>query len=257
MTTKVIHFIRHGQSTSNLAQTQYLAQQNINPSHIDRTELMALMYGVMNQPENFDAPLTAVGKQEAVHTGRMMQQVPVELVCCSTLSRAMQTAAMVFPKPNGQIVAMDEVREFAGPPHSEQRHHISALPEHLPSNLGIDFNLFDFSHVRQDADKLWSPEEESGASARQRAATALRFLLSRPEKHIAVVAHTSFIRQCLLGRRNKAIKVMPPSARESLQVDFMNAEVRSVTLSSGAAAAGCEGEFIISPYVASSDNSKL
>ena len=148
MGPKVAHSIRHGQSTSNLAQTQYLAQQNINPSQIDRANLMALMYGVMNQPENFDAPLAAVGEQGGVHAGRMMQQVPVELVCCSTLSRAMQTAALVFPKPNGQIVAMDEVREFAGPPHSEQRHPASALPEHLPSNLGIDFNLFDFTNVR-------------------------------------------------------------------------------------------------------------
>ena len=92
---------------------------------------------------------------------------------------------------------------------------------------------------------------------RQRASEALGFLLARPETHIAVVSHTNFIRQvshcptrhgiprvmvshaalypaltpsqCLLGRHNAAIEVIPSTAKPRLHAHFANAEVRLVS----------------------------
>ena len=107
-----------------------------------------------------------------------------------------------------EIIVLDELREFAGPPMSEKRRSLTQLQVHL-RKLGIPLERYDFSYLRSDEDVLWSPQEETGQSARQRAGVVLDFLLSRPEGHIACVGHTNFIRQCLLGRANIEVKAEP------------------------------------------------
>ena len=60
-----------------------------------------------------------------------MASMNVEKVVCSSLSRAMETASIIFPECR-RIVVMDEMREFAGPPLSEKRHSITELKTYLP-----------------------------------------------------------------------------------------------------------------------------
>ena len=108
------------------------------------------------------------------------------------------------------IIVLDEMREFAGPPLSEKRHSLTELQSHLPNKLGTAAERFDWRHLKNDEDTLWRPSEEKSHSARGRAGVVLDFLLSRPESHIACVGHTNFIRQCLLGNRNREVKAIPP-----------------------------------------------
>ena len=146
MATKVVHFIRlvpvqlparpnagaapcgccaargccrHGQSTANAAQLELVRSKGLDSLELSPNDkaLFAEVLAVMNRPEHFDARLTALGLCEAARTREVMRgQVKVQLVVCSTLRRAMQTAAAIFPDPPGKIIALDHVREFAGPP---------------------------------------------------------------------------------------------------------------------------------------------
>eukprot|EP00929_Paragymnodinium_shiwhaense_P059883 TRINITY_DN2995_c0_g2_i1.p1 TRINITY_DN2995_c0_g2~~TRINITY_DN2995_c0_g2_i1.p1 ORF type:complete len:268 (-),score=74.72 TRINITY_DN2995_c0_g2_i1:626-1429(-) len=204
-----------------------------------KEQWLTKLFAVMD--EHFDAPLTALGRAQADEKAEESAKLPpVELVICSSLSRAMETAARVFPRQPRPLLVLDEVREFAGPTKSEQRRPKSALPQHVSETLRIAADTFDFSSLRSEEDPLWQPKEEQGRQARERADKALQFLLDRPEQTIAVVAHTSFMRQLLLGRRNSAIKLVPDNAsvRSQLHRDFDNCEIRSVYLWRAEDAAG-------------------
>ena len=260
--SKTIHWIRHGQSTANAAQMEAIAleaDRTTNSEDNDRDgydplKMKEEMFKIMDQHP--DAELTDQGREEALETRRMMECKAVELVICSSLCRAMETAALVFPHTKG-IIVLDEMREFAGPPLSEKRHSIQQLKSHLPQRLGIPFERFDFSFIHSDEDQLWAPREEKGQSARARASVVLDFLLQRSESSIACVGHTNFLRQCLLGRANREVKVVGSSDGKHQLVDhFGNAEVRSVRLSHATEADRAASEkgkvpprFVLTPLV--------
>merc|ERR1712232_1303748 len=89
-------------------------------------------------------------------------------------------------------------------PTSEKRHFASEMVPHFVSSMGLEPNEVDISRVTEE-DHMWRPAEEPGKSAFQRADRALAFLMQRSERVIACVGHTSFLRQCMLGRRNKSV----------------------------------------------------
>jgi len=253
MKTKVIHYVRHGESLANEAIRNALAAAGLTDAKNQFAgEAKKVSYEVMNSSANFDAGLSTAGIQQAkalaassgpaaTRTGRAISssggQRPsnVELIVASSLTRAIHTAALVFPAAEGfprPIVCLDETREFAGPPTSEKRHPASEMHSHLARVAELAAEEVDISRV-EEVDALWSPAEESGKSAFGRADKALAFLMARPERNIAVVGHTSFMRQCLLGRRSKNVVVVDgvdAAAKEALWSSFENCEVRSVEM---------------------------
>lgn len=246
---KTIHYIRHGESTSNAAQEAALKRAGLvhstsDPSAVGGTpeqanEARQIMYQVMNDPEHVDTALSARGRAQARElaaqgaAGGRPRSDDVELIVTSTLSRAVHTAVLVFPREEGYvrpILCLDELREFAGPPTSEQRHRASEMVPHFVESMGLDASDVDVSSVPEE-DALWQPAEEPGKSAFARADRALAYLMQRPERVVACVGHTSFLRQCMLGRRNKSVVVHASSEeREELWMPFGNCEVRSVEM---------------------------
>ena len=156
---KIIFFVRHGESTSNLAIAKAIAAarparlpSSSPPEHEHPTqgewteETSRIAYGAMRDPAHFDAPLTHRGVAQArslaialasrvqakakARCGGGAETEAVELVVASTLSRAVQTAHCAFPRYTGRprpMIVMDELREFAGPMPSENRRRTSEM----------------------------------------------------------------------------------------------------------------------------------
>lgn len=224
---KVIHFVRHGRSTANEAMAE-LERWGVDPAvHQAMAEAerrkadgdeggdgdprqdprirryLEVAYEAMNDPRHFDTALCPEGVQQASSLARRGEaggrpsSAEVQLIVASSLSRAVHTAALVFPASEGYprpILCLDEVREFAGPPVSEKRRAVSAMREHLRGPpMCLSPEEVDVSRLSEE-DALWRPAEEGPTSAFARADRALRFLVERPERVIACVSHTSFMR---------------------------------------------------------------
>ena len=127
MTTnkKVIHYIRHGESLANEAIREALAAAGLTGAKNQFAgEARKVSYDAMNSPANFDAGLSSAGIKQAraLAAGRAIsggrRPSDVELIVASSLTRAIHTAALVFPKAGAfpyPILCLDETREFAGP----------------------------------------------------------------------------------------------------------------------------------------------
>ena len=92
----------------------------------------------------------------------------------------------------------------------------------------IRFPNFDFSEMVHDEDVFYSDERESDEDCCDRAVRFLQWLNSRPEKCIAVVTHSSFLRH-LFGQFGETLK---KDDRDDLQRLAGNCELRSVVLCS-------------------------
>lgn len=90
------------------------------------------------------------------------------------------------------------------------------------------FPNFDFSEIVHDDDVFYSDERESDEHCCDRAVKFLEWLNSRPEKCIAVVTHSSFLRH-LFGQFGETLK---RDDRDDLQRLAGNCELRSIVLCS-------------------------
>lgn len=90
------------------------------------------------------------------------------------------------------------------------------------------FPNFDFSQMVHDDDVFYSDARESDEHCCERAVKFLEWLNSRPEKCIAVVTHSSFLRH-LFGQFGDTLK---RDDRDDLQRLAGNCELRSVVLCS-------------------------
>ena len=94
--------------------------------------------------------------------------------------------------------------------------------------IQIRFPNFDFSELVHDKDVFYSDERESDEHCCDRAVKFLEWLNSRPEKCIAVVTHSSFLRH-LFGQFGETLK---SDDRDDLQRLAGNCELRSIVLCS-------------------------
>ena len=90
--SKQVYFIRHGQAQHN---PRAEAAKESGCSHETFLELM-------RQDDVLDAPLTDLGKQQAIHTRQRYNTAlaHVQLIVSSPLSRALQTADLVLCPEN-------------------------------------------------------------------------------------------------------------------------------------------------------------
>ncbi|CAL8471428.1 g10970 [Coccomyxa elongata] len=232
--TKVVHFIRHGEGFHNIG-----------------------------YEGNLDAHLTPFGWHQAAalqqHIKALQPPLDIEVVIVSPLMRTLETAAGVFgggsetaqplmlrqtgtPRERsahdtiGQpsrlpIIATEMCRERMGPNLCDQRRPLHLTKEHFP---GVDL-----SAVQTDEDVLWKQVHaeqhtsgeynvgESEDAVTVRGIRFLRWLMTRPESRIAVVAHAGFIRHTLAAFAD----TLPAGSQEDLTKEFQNCEMRTVVLS--------------------------
>jgi hypothetical protein len=98
--------------------------------------------------------------------------------------RAARTGASAAGVP--PFVACELCREHLGVHPCDRRRTLSHLKERFPA--------VDWTNIESEADTLWTKDvRESDEHLAKRAATFLRWLMARPEQHIAVVTHSSWL----------------------------------------------------------------
>ncbi|KAH9257808.1 hypothetical protein BASA81_003826 [Batrachochytrium salamandrivorans] len=165
---KEIVFIRHGQSR-------------------DRKTLQSLV----------DANLSDKGILQATAlSNTLAQDLFLQgdfLVVCSPLTRAIRTAALLFPHDNVPILVHPGFAELNNVGSSIPENTGRALTELLQDETVQPI----LSHPRVDSSRIANAEEWPPAADCEREEdhvhTMLQFLMSRPEKRICVVTHHHFI----------------------------------------------------------------
>lgn len=160
-----IHLIRHGQS-----------------------EFNALFDGT-GDPMIYDAPLTPLGQEQAELARAHVAELEIEHIICSPLTRAIQTAQLLFPGRTPDVVA--ETREHLG--------HSCDIGR-PPSELASSFPHLAFDHLAE----LWwhqGPVNENGVPVepwetfKARMAALRAQLQAYSARPLAVVCHGHVIRE--------------------------------------------------------------
>lgn len=199
-TGKVVHFVRHGQAEHNLAKDSYVGEGN---PYLD--------------PALTDAPLTELGREQARSLLAKTADLPVEVVICSPLHRATETACLGFAthmERGVPFVSNELCREQIGQNMCDARRETALV--------AIAFPKVDFSAVAP-TDELFTPTRETLVELSVRAGAFLQSLQQRPERQIAVVTHSSF----LAALFNASVDTRDAPA---LGEWFGTAEMRSVRL---------------------------
>lgn len=245
--TKKVHFIRHAEGYHNVATKETGSND-------------CLLRGDKPAREHplYDAKLTETGINQAEKLRDILATRPsggrsftaFDLVVVSPLTRTCETALHVFgrPRPPGSSAFMPQARRDA-PAHSEEAaagirvpaprflvreecrerwgHYVCDGRRSI-TEIAAEFPDFDWSEVEHNEDLYYSDERESDEHCCERAVRFLEWLNQRPEKCIAVVTHSSFLRH-LFGQFGET---HTDDTRTELQRLAGNCELRSVVLCS-------------------------
>jgi len=264
--TRKVHFIRHAEGYHN-AETEKTGNN------------YCLLRGAFTKASDhplYDAQLTPKGIKQAQKLRSILAHRPsggrsftaFDLVVVSPLTRTCETALQVFgrPRPPGmpgflcggeapagspeaaaglkvpppRFLVREECRERYGHYVCDGRRSISEIRNEYPD--------FDWSQVDSNEDVWYSDERESDEACCHRAVKFLEWLNSRPEKCIAVVTHSSFLRH-LFGQFGESLTT---EQKDSLQRLAGNCELRSIVLCSHGNKDGKTIEPMVRPHVAPS-----
>jgi len=125
-----------------------------------------------------------------------------------------------FELPPPKILVREECRERWGHYVCDGRRTITDIYPEFPD--------FDFSEIEHDEDVYYTEQRESDEHCCARAQGFLEWLNRRPEKCIAVVTHSSFLRHlfCQFG------ETLGQEDKQSLQRLAGNCELRSIVMCS-------------------------
>jgi broad specificity phosphatase PhoE len=243
--TRKVHFIRHAEGYHNVE-----SKKTGNNYCLLRGDAPARDHPL------FDSRLTPTGIQQARSLRKILAQRPsggrsftaFDLVIVSPLTRTCETALHIFGHPRKpgtpaflstgeaplgtpehaagisvpapRFLVREECRERFGHYVCDGRRSIAEIRNEFPD--------FDFSEVVDNEDHWYSDERETDEACCERAVKFLEWLNSRPEKCIAVVTHSSFLRH-LFGQFGES---MTQEKKDSLQRMAGNCELRSVVLCS-------------------------
>eukprot|EP00729_Bicosta_minor_P021960 gene21960-31731_t len=211
--SKKVHFIRHGQGYHNEAQAAWYAEQGNTYTE---------PYTQDNDPEFkfIDALLTEKGEGQARELQARTATLAPELLVVSPMRRATQTGLMAFHKHVSEdktlpVIANDLCHETGGKHTCDKRLSKTKLSSIYP--------MIDYSQIGEE-DPLWGDglTREDKLSICTRAAKFLEWLKARPEKHVAVAAHSGW----LLAVFNGAVA----EADAETRTWFATAEMRTVEL---------------------------
>jgi broad specificity phosphatase PhoE len=144
-----------------------------------------------------DAQLTELGRRQAAAAGMQLLTLPgclPDVVYVSPLTRTLQTASIALGKAPGMartpLIADERLRERFGVHCCDQR---SPVEDVMPAFPTVDFGM-----IQRGPDPLHKDDErEPNDHVAARAKTFLLDLLSRPEKNVAIFAHSAFYRETL------------------------------------------------------------
>ncbi|CAJ1345881.1 unnamed protein product [Effrenium voratum] len=137
--------------------------------HINRAD-------TYNFPDNFDAPLTEVGRQQAAQLQSYAKTTTPQLVAVSPMSRALMTANIAYGHLIGKVpfIAHDGCKERCNGHACDFRRS--------KDQQKLDFPNVDFQHVAPEDPCLTpSPHGETWAEATQRGYDFMLWLRDRPE----------------------------------------------------------------------------
>ena len=244
--TRKVHFIRHAEGYHN-AETEKTGSNYC----LLRPEGKAA-----SEHPLYDSRLTPKGVDQARSLRKILAHRPsggrsftaFDLVVVSPLTRTCETALHVFGhprKPGLPAFLCDGEAPFGSPEYEagvkvpaprflvreecrERFGHYVCDGRRSIDEIRGEFPDFDFSEVATNKDKYYSDERESDENCCARAVQFLEWLNSRPEKCIAVVTHSSFLRH-LFGQFGEQ---MTQDKKDSLQRMAGNCELRSIVLCS-------------------------
>mmetsp|Transcript_11401 Transcript_11401/g.18904 ORF Transcript_11401/g.18904 Transcript_11401/m.18904 type:complete len:317 (-) Transcript_11401:127-1077(-) len=244
--TRKVHFIRHAEGFHN-AETKSTGNN------------YCLLRGegqVAQEHPLYDSRLTPKGIEQSKALRKILSHRPsggrsftaFDLVVVSPLTRTCETALHVFGNPRKpgipaflaegdapygtpehaagikvpppRFLVREECRERFGHYVCDGRRSIEEISQEFPD--------FDFSEVADNEDMHYADERESDEACCARAVAFLEWLNSRPEKCIAVVTHSSFLRH-LFGQFGESLT---QDKKDSLQRMAGNCELRSIVLCS-------------------------
>lgn len=165
-----IYFVRHGQS-----------------------EFNAVFKKGDRDPMIFDAPLTELGRRQALKAREEIRDLGIRHVVTSPLSRAIQTAQLIF---------RDEVPIEVMEGHHELLLH-SCDVGRTPQALSKDFPDLSFDHLEE---KWWHHEEDVDISPepeeifKQRISEFVRDLEGMTRRPLAVIGHGNAFNE-IIGRK--------------------------------------------------------
>jgi len=107
------------------------------------------------------------------------------VVFTSPLVRTLHTSSILFKQHCIPIIASEDIRERYDRHPVNNRQDVTRLKELYPS--------VDFSEIISDTDMLYNTPDD----LQIRAKAFIKYVLSRPEKYIAVVSHETFLREVL------------------------------------------------------------
>jgi broad specificity phosphatase PhoE len=214
--SKIIRFLRHGQAAHNVN------AERMKGEGCTYDEFLL----AMEKDDAFDAPLTPHGIKQARDTatlpGALNAAPGIELVVSSPLSRAIDTADLVFPSLSESVprVCIEDIREISGKLLNGKRRSTSELAALYPN--------WDFSDVptqEEEQWEKWGSSLETSESTRQRAYNVMCWLWQRPETDIVVAGHGGIFKLLVNGHP------LVETAGPGMQANFQNCELRSCRLS--------------------------
>lgn len=175
-----------------------------------------------------ETDLTDLGRQQAEQTANTLvtQNIFFDVILCSCLRRACQTAEIIAKKVPAPIVKLEGLKEIScGVLEGASLAKLEDIEYNPPYECG-GFKMHNAEEVRQNYssfdpkyDEIAHPGGETKAEARERfMQTVKEYLDAHPKiNKIAVVAHGAVIRFTLL-------KICPETVKEKLK----NAELRKI-----------------------------
>ena len=231
-TSKILHLIRHAEGTHNLSEEE------------------------SKLPLHFDATLTPRGVDQCNQLAQYTRNLDVEAVLVSPLTRCLETARLSFPHlydkdyddGTGNSNGEEGIPFIA---HEEWRETVNFLCDsRRPTpTLRNNYPRVNFDSLMHDDDPIWSHyenihgsytchtskrESDDPISLYNRAHTAWKALLNRPERKLALVGHSAFFMHMftpLFEEMESVVQYDDLGVREYMTGDkFDNCELRSVVV---------------------------
>jgi broad specificity phosphatase PhoE len=172
-TSKTLFLIRHGQSIANRDYDESIAYR--------------------------DAGLTEQGIAQAKALQKELEELQLDLVVVSPLTRALQTCQNALPPSySGPILVLPEIAEICSSHYScGQKRHV--VQPKFPSS-------FNWSNVPMDEIWWWPYDQRHGSETNEyqmkRMEKFRNFIREQPEKRIAVFSHGDYLWEFLEGKRS-------------------------------------------------------
>merc|ERR1711865_1074167 len=200
--SKIVRFVRHGQA---MHTPRAEPARHAGCSYEEFLRLMT-------EDDHFDSPLTALERAALTTCSSTLQ-----LIVASPLSRALDTAQLIFGSPAGaRKVCIEQFREINGLLLNAKRKPRDELRPLYPE--------WDFECLTGNDDTLWKPEalEETGDCA-ERGYQGLRHVWAQEETEVAIVGHGGM--WSFLFNQHEQVLVDEP-----LKARFANCELRSFVM---------------------------